>query len=131
MKKVLYILCLFILFSCAKKENEIISYEIILPQTNTPLDMNQWGVTKFGLLKLRLEPKEDAEIINHLPLGALLEIIKKDKDLKTFDNMPNYWYYIDFKGETGWIFGYYLDIYNTEEEAIKRSEEVLFGGKNN
>ena len=113
-------------FSCRKHENETLDYEIFLPQTNTPEDMNQWGVTKFGPLKLRYEPKDDSEIINHLPLGAVLEIIKRDKELRVFENIQNYWYYINYKGEKGWLFGYYIDIYNKEEEAIERSEVLLF-----
>ena len=68
-------------------------------------------------------------IINHLPLGSLVEIIKKENTIKDFDNKFGYWYYIDYKGEVGWIFGTYLETFNTKEEAIKRSEQLLFGYK--
>jgi len=117
--------------SCVKKENEDLPFEINLPLTVTPQNINQWGVTRFGPLKLRYEPKEDSDIINHLPLGSVLEILKKENELRNFENMLNYWYFINYKGEKGWIFGYYIDIYNKEEEAIKRSEVLLFGNKTN
>ncbi|HOV13041.1 MAG TPA: SH3 domain-containing protein [Spirochaetota bacterium] len=123
---------IFILMvSCVKKENEDLPFEINLPLTVTPQNINQWGVTRFGPLKLRYEPKEDSDIINHLPLGSVLEILKKENELRNFENMLNYWYFINYKGEKGWIFGYYIDIYNKEEEAIKRSEVLLFGNKTN
>ncbi len=128
MKKIAVLLFIFILFlnGCYKNENEVLDYKIILPQTRSPQNMNQWAVTKFGPLKLRIEPKEDSEIINHLPIGAVIELERKENELKNFENLTNYWYYINYKGEKGWLFGYYIDIFNKEEDAIKRSEELLF-----
>ena len=129
MKKFVLLLVIVIIVGCSKKSSDSLSFQITLPQTNSPQNLNQWGVTKFGPLKLREEPKDDSTIINHLPLGAVFEVIKEENSLKTFENIYDYWYFIDYKGEKGWIFGYYLDIYNKEDEAIKRSEALLFGGK--
>jgi hypothetical protein len=130
MNKFLVIIILFLFISCGKSDNSNNKFEINLPQTQTPLDFNQWGVTKYASLKLRTEPLEEADVINHLPLGAIVEIIKKDKELKNFENVSDYWYYIDYKSENGWIFGSYLEIFNGYEEAEKKSEEILFGNKN-
>jgi hypothetical protein len=121
---------LFLFLSCNKNDKTANKVVINLPQTQTPLEFNQWGVTKYASLKLRTEPFEEADVINHLPLGAIVEIIKKDKELKNFENISDYWYYIDYTSENGWIFGSYLEIFNGYEEAEKKSEEILFGNKN-
>jgi hypothetical protein len=121
------LLVCFSFISCAKNKSRHIV--INLPQTQTPQELNQWGVTKYASLKLRESPLEEGEVKNHLPLGAIVEVVKRDKELKNFENMIDYWYYIDYKSETGWIFGSYVEIFNSYEEAEKRSEEVLFGTK--
>ena len=119
-----------ILCSCTgKTAKENRSVYIDLQRTEGVEVSNNWGVTKYNKLKLRQDPQEESVIINHLPLGSLVEIIKKENTIKDFDNKFGYWYYIDYKGEVGWIFGTYLETFNTKEEAIKRSEQLLFGYK--
>lgn len=113
----------FLLTGCQEKNSTLI---LKLPDTHLSSDFNLWGVTKFGGLKLRQDPREDSEIINHLPYGALAEILVKQEQVSEFENIRDYWYYIDFKGQKGWIFGYYLFLYNTYDEAYKKSEELLF-----
>jgi SH3-like domain-containing protein len=126
MKHILILTLLLILFSCKYK-----SYNIDLPITQTPSELNQWGITKYDSLKLRTGPDEKAEEINYLPLGAIVEIIKKDGEIKNFENVNDSWYFIDYKGEEGWIFGSYLDIFNNYEEAEKKSGELIFGNIKN
>ncbi len=127
----LLILILFLIFSCSNnknnQENENVYIELF--DTFSPKELNQWAVTKFDSLKLRETPEEDSKIINHLPLGSVVEIIKKENKLREFTNITDYWYFINYKGEKGWIFGYYLEIFNSYEESVKRSEEILFGVK--
>lgn len=131
-KNIHYIICIFVIFlsfySC-KEDSGAKTFYIDLSETRTPSSNNQWAITKFDLLKLRETPEEESNIINHLPLGSVIEIIRKENAIKVFDNVKDYWYFIDYKGEVGWIFGSYLEIFNTQEEAIKRSEQILFGTK--
>ena len=127
---VIFISIIAILTGCgnkAVKENK--SVYIDLQRMEGVEVANNWGVTKYNKLKLRQDPQEESVIVNHLPLGSLVEIIKKENEIKDFDNKFGYWYYIDYKGEVGWIFGTYLETFNTKEEAIKRSEQLLFGYK--
>ncbi|HOF00962.1 MAG TPA: SH3 domain-containing protein [Spirochaetota bacterium] len=119
----------FLSFYSCKEESGAKTFYIDLSETRTPSASNQWAITKFDLLKLREIPEEESNIINHLSLGSVIEIIKKENSIKVFDNVKDYWYFIDYKGEVGWIFGSYLEIFNTQEEAIKRSEQILFGIK--
>jgi hypothetical protein len=124
MKYFIPLIILITLFSCKNK-----SYNIDLPITQSPTELNQWGITRYDSLKLRSGPEEKAEEINYLPLGAILEILKKDKEIKNFENINDNWYYINYKGEEGWIFGSYLEIFNNYDEAEKKSGELIFGNK--
>ena len=126
---IIFIIALFFSFYSCKDESGSKAFYIDLSETRTPSANNQWAITKFDLLKLREIPEEESNIINHLPLGSVIEIIRKENSIKVFDNVKDYWYFIDYKGEVGWIFGSYLEIFNAQEEAIKRSEQILFGTK--
>lgn len=126
---IIFIIALFFSVCSCKDESGAKAFYIDLSETRTPSANNQWAITKFDLLKLRETPEEESNIINHLPLGSVIEIIRKENSIKVFDNVKDYWYFIDYKGEVGWIFGSYLEIFNAQEEAIKRSEQILFGTK--
>jgi len=129
LKRLFFLIITILFLSCSNKNSENSNNYIELFDTFSPKEMNQWAVTKFDGLKLRETPEEESKIVNHLPIGSVVEIIKKDKELKEFININDYWYFIDYRGEKGWIFGYYLEVFNSYEEAVKRSEEMLFGIK--
>jgi hypothetical protein len=105
------------------RKNGIDSSEtlVTLPETDNPTLLNQWAVTRFDLLKLRQEPLAGSKIINYIPLGAVVEIQKKNNKLQTFDTFENYWYLINYDGEVGWIFGAYLELFNSRGEAFDRA----------
>jgi len=127
MRKIIFTLIIItffiVLVSCSKNRDVFIQ----LPQTQNPKELNRFGVTKYQYLKLRADPKEESETKKTLPLGSIFEILKKEKELINYQNMVNHWYYIDYKSETGWIFGSYIDIFNTYEEAEKKSGDIIFG----
>lgn len=103
--------------------------EIKLPETSTPKEINQWAVTKYPGLKLRENLEDDSNTINYLPYGAIIEVIKNNKEISNFENLKDYWYYVNYNSEYGWIFGSYIEIYNTYDEAVKKSEEIIFNLK--
>lgn len=125
----LLIIFVFLILNCLNKTKETDTNYIELFDSFSPKELNQWAITRFDSLKLRDFPEEEAKIINYLPLASVVEVIKKDNKLSKFTNITDYWYLVDYKGERGWIFGYYLEILNTYEESVKRSEEILFGIK--
>jgi len=129
-KSFIIIFFFLMLLSCGKSLNNTgKEWVISLPRTQNPTTMNQWAVTKYASLKLREEPQVKSKIINYLPIGSVVEIIIKDHEIKNFENLMDYWYYINYNGENGFIFGSYLDIFNTYTEATMKSEEMLFGIK--
>ena len=96
-------------------------WQIDLPETKIPRAINQWAINKYPFI--------ESKIVYYLPIGAIIKVLKKDSELSSFDNEKNYWYNIDYEGETGWIFGSFIEVFNTYEEALKRSEEIVLGDK--
>ena len=123
----LFILFFILLSSCKKQDASTNSWHIELPETKIPQTINQWAINKYPLIKLRMEPTEESRIVYYLPIGAIIKVLKKDSQLTSFDNEKNYWYNIDYEGETGWIFGSFIEVFNTYEEALIRSEDIILG----
>jgi uncharacterized protein YgiM (DUF1202 family) len=115
------IILLFLLIVC-KKDNQ---WTIDLPETRDIANLNQWAFVVKSNSKLRQEPSVNSDVINYINIGSMMQIIKKDDKLSTFNTENDYWYYVDYEGERGWIFGTYIEIYNTYEEAEKKCIEML------
>jgi len=114
-----------IIFSGCFKKNEHNNIVIDLPETKKITNFNQWAVIKYSLLKLRAAPEKNSKIITYIPQPVVVKIIKKNSELEKFENEKNYWYNIDYNGETGWMFGSFITIFNNYEEAQKKCEELL------
>jgi hypothetical protein len=117
------------LFSCKAKKEQKNSWQIELPETKIPENLNQWAICKYPYIRLRQDPREKSKIIYYLPIGALIKILQVDNELTTFANEDNYWYYIDYEGEKGWIFGSFIEIFTNYDEALNKSEEIILGDK--
>ncbi len=111
----------FLAFGCKKNDQWMID----LPETKKVTGLNQWAFVAGKNSKLMSEPGMNADVINYLNIGSMLEIIKKDDKLSSLNNENDYWYYVDYEGENGWIFGTYINIYNTYEEAEKKCIDML------
>ena len=131
-KKLFFIFILFLVFlSCKNKELKESNWIIELPETKKPTNLYQWAIVKYKLSRLREEPQEETSIVNYLPEGVILSIIKKQDKLTKFNNKKGHWFYVDYEGEKGWIFESFIEVFNSYEEALKKSEEIILGGKNN
>lgn len=121
---------LITLFGCKKSadiDNE--EWEIELPETKPPETIKQWGVLLFENLILRDQADEYAtktHFFRENEKGSIVEIIKRSDKLSNFEGTIDYWYYVDYEGELGWIHGQYIHIYNNYDQAVKRSEQILF-----
>lgn len=128
---VLILIVVFSIFNCSKLDketNKLIEQkkDILLNESLNPIFLNQWAVIKYDLLKFRFEPTKDSKIINHLRKGKIVKIIKCKRDIDTFDNQKEHWYFVNYQGQNGWIFGSYLDIYNTYDEALEESKKMIY-----
>jgi hypothetical protein len=122
MKKILFLAFILIFsISCSN----LFKRTVQLPVTKTPESINEWAVLKLQNNRMREEPTEEGKAVTYIPLGKIVKVLKKDKNLTKFENNENYWFFVDYNGEKGWLFGAYIDIYNDYNGAFKRSEEIL------
>ncbi len=97
-----------------------------MPPTVIPTGLNQWGVIKYDYTRLREEPNDSNDVkYDMLRISSVVEIIIKGQEINSVNNISDYWYCVDYEKKRGWIFGQFLEIYNTYEESAKRSEEIF------
>ena len=127
MKKIVIFILSFSLFisACRCKNVGDNNWIIDLPETKNPININQWAIIKYSSIKLRLKPIAKSKILSYMPVGTIVEVLKKENQLKTFYNTKDYWYYIDCYGEKGWVFGSFIEVFNNYEEAEKECEKLI------
>ncbi len=132
LKFIYFFLLIFFIINCAgKNKNSDENKLVLLKETKKQFELYQWAVINQELPRLREAPSEDAKVINYLNIGTVVKILKIDEKISKFNNKNDYWYYIDYDGEKGWIFGTFLEIYNDYDEVMKRCEELLIIDKKN
>ncbi len=117
----LALLCSLFFVSCGK-HNE--SASIKLPPTPILTPQNQWGVVNAEHLRLRKDPTVDSTAIFTLWRGYEVEILDRSETVESVGNIKDYWYYINYGGLRGWVFGYYLDLYDSKSQADFAAKEM-------
>jgi len=108
-------------FSCKKKEYEI---SLKLPATPVLSVQSSWGIVNYPYLRVREQPFLDAAVIAPLRQNELVEVISRSERPEKIEDKTDYWYQVGVGGIRGWVFGVYLDLYETKEKA----QNVIRGG---
>jgi hypothetical protein len=116
------LLILLTFFSSCEKQEEV--RPIQLPATSVLRVQTTWAVINAPHLRLREFPTNSSRVIRYLKGGFVLEIISKTGTLETLEGEENYWYQITFDGLNGWVFGAYLDLFDSKEQAEAASREM-------
>ncbi len=90
---------------------------VSLPPTPVLSIRSTWAVVKSPLLRVREEPTGQSVVLSHIRLGAVLEVLTKSDKEDVVENEPAYWYRIDYQGLKGWVFGSYIEIFDSREKA--------------
>jgi len=124
LKILLYILFAYTLifnFSCTNKE----SYKkIILPPDSILKGHSNWGVVTSNYLRLRQRPAKNSEVLTGIPKGMIVEILSNTEKMEILEKVTAFWYRINFDGLYGWVFGAYIEVFNTRQEAESYSKEI-------
>ena len=115
------VLLIVLLFGCEKSME---THDITLPPTSVLQVQVSWAVITAPHLRLREEPSENARVIRYLQNGFVLEILSKTRKLETVEEKENYWYQIQVDGLSGWVFGAYLNIFDSRAKAEAASKEL-------
>ncbi len=118
----------FAFVSCKKTE----SYESeVLLNNSSNLKVEEikknFGVGVVNSDRLRLRSLNDlhSKTLRYLDKGAIVTILAKDNNRVRIDEIEDYWYNVEYEGIKGWIFGYYVDIYSSLEDARYGSSKYL------
>jgi len=113
--------CLVFLSSCGKHDE---SASIKLPPTPILTPQNQWGVVNAEHLRLRKQPSVDSAAIFTLWRGYEVEILDRSPATESVGEIRDYWYDVNYGGLRGWVFGYYLDLYDSKSQADLAAKEM-------
>lgn len=104
----------FALWGCTKRQE---SQTIKLPPTPVIGAQQNWAIVNSPLLRLRKQPSTSSTALITLRGGYVVEIVRRSENTDTIGGNKNYWYYINYKGLRGWVFGYYLTMFDSRQMA--------------
>jgi hypothetical protein len=110
-----------VLYTCAKPEE---TTSIDLPATSVLSAKSYFGIITSSHLRLRVQPDITSDAVTTLWRGYVLEILSKDNDLDTVEGQKNYWYQVNYDGLRGWVFGGYVALYESRDEAERAAREL-------
>ena len=119
----LLLIMTFVAGSCSR-EQEVRYPDIQLPPTPAVNLQTNWGLITSSHLRLREKPATDAKALSTLWRGSILEILSQTATMENVEGADGYWYRISFDGLQGWVFGGYLEIYPSREEAERAAMEI-------
>lgn len=128
MKKIYYLLTIILifsavlLFSCEKQEEPL--GDIKLPPAPMLSQNESWAVIEASYLRLRERPEEGAALVTTLWRGYVLEVLSRSSVKEFVGDEEDYWYQVNYDGLQGWVFGSYLQIYDSREDAEVEARAV-------
>jgi uncharacterized protein YgiM (DUF1202 family) len=102
------------LVSCSRSGG---TERVILPPTPVLSIRSTWAVVKSPLLRVRQDPSNQATVLSHIRLGAIVEVLTKSDKEDTLENESAFWYRVDYQGLKGWVFGSYIEIFDSRTKA--------------
>ncbi len=90
---------------------------VILPPTAVLTIRKTWAVVKSPLLRVREDSTNQSTVLSHIRMGSVMEVLTKSDKEDTVENETAYWYRIDYQGLKGWVFGSYIEIFDTRTKA--------------
>ena len=106
--------CLASFCSCSRSGG---TERVILPPTPVLSIRSTWAVVKSPLLRVRQDPSNQATVLSHIRLGAIVEVLTKSDKEESVENESAFWYRVDYQGLKGWVFGTYIEIFDSRTKA--------------
>jgi uncharacterized protein YgiM (DUF1202 family) len=91
--------------------------KVELPSTTVLSVGSRWAVVNTNYLRMREKPLKDAEVLDGLTKGTVVEVLASTESEETIENATSYWYRISLEGLKGWVFGAYLEIVDSRSSA--------------
>jgi len=105
---------LLMLSSCSKKQEV---RTIPLPPTPLIAVEQSWAVVNSQRLRLRESPTTNSPALITLWKGYVVQVVKRSQNQEIIGDMTDHWYYVNYKGLRGWVYGFYLTMYDSKQRA--------------
>jgi hypothetical protein len=102
------------LVSCARSGT---AEKVTLPPTPVLSIRSTWAVVKSPLLRVRDQPSSQATVLSHVRLGAVMEVLMRSDKEETIEDETAYWFRVDYQGLKGWVFGSYVEVFDSRSKA--------------
>ena len=112
----LALLALLGISSCARRRS---AERVTLPPTAVLSIRKTWAVVKSPLLRVRDDSNSQSTVLSHIRMGAVMEVLTRSEKEDTVENETAYWYRVDYQGLKGWVFGSYIEVFDTRAKADK------------
>jgi len=86
---------------------------------------NGYAVVNEDRLRFRADNNIHSKTLRYLDKGTIVTIVDKDENRVRIGELEDYWYNIEYEGINGWVFGYYLDIFTSYENAKTGSRKYI------
>lgn len=123
-KNLLFAAIIIVLLStagCRQKKAE--EFKVELPPTPVLTVRSKWAVVSSSHLRLREKATIQSSAITTLWQNNVLEIISRDETKMVVEDKSGYWYKVAYDGIQGWVFGAYLEMFESENEARRAARE--------
>ncbi len=97
---------------------------VSFPPTPVLTIRSTWAVVKSALLRMREEPSNKSKVMSHIRMGVVVEVIAKSDNEETVENETAPWFRINYGGMKGWVFGSYLQVFDSRAKAESFAETL-------
>ena len=122
--RLLFIALIVLAAGGCQKEQDLSSID--LPPTPLLSMRESWGVITSSHLRMRSAPEAQAEVLTTFwnRREVVLEILSQSSSKANIEGREGYWYQVSYDGLIGWVFGGYVELHNTREEALRAAREA-------
>lgn len=112
----------FVLYTSCTAKDEMEPLD--LPATYVLNTNATWAVITSSHLRLREKPSEKSKAITTLWNGSVIEIVARTGKKVAVEEKSDFWYQISYGGLQGWVFGAYLELFESKNRAEAASKEL-------
>ncbi len=111
----------FLISGCSSKAGQ---EKIVFPATPVLTIRSTWAVVKSPLLRVRVEASNKSQVLAHVRMGVVVEVIARSDKEETVEGETAFWYRVNYEGLKGWVFGSYLEVFDSRSKAETFAEKL-------
>ena len=91
--------------------------DLKLPATPVLNIQTYYGVIQSQYLRIRNAAKQESSATSQLRRGSIVEILSSSATEEVVEGNKGRWYQIQYQGRRGWVFGSYIQIFDSLDKA--------------